>query len=179
MDRRVIGKVLRENWYLAVLCFLFLGMGVYGFHTESDAPKTPNKAFKVKRYVQPGRLIEQERPDRLTRQEQARAVIAGHEQKINEGNMSDDDIAAYMNAIGNLHMQKLGEYKEAAEQFELLLSKYPNWSGTSGVYTKLALCYERLDDDVQAQQVYMRMRSAFPPDSQEYQFATQELGLQD
>jgi len=84
-----------------------------------------------------------------------------------------------MNAIGNLHMQRLSEYKEAAEQFELLLSKYPDWNRAGSVYTKLALCYERMEDEAQAQQVYMRIRSIFPPDSPEYQMATEELGLKD
>jgi len=172
--------MIRQNWYLAVLCLVFLGLGVHEFRTNPEGPAAPKPdSFKVKQYVKPGGLVKEEPRERVTPQDKARAVISEHEQRLAEGDLSADDEAAYMNAIGNLYLQKLRDYEKAAAQYEMLLNTHPQWGRAGGVYLKLAMCYERNGDEPRAQAVYLRMLDAFPEGSDEHQAAAVELGLQD
>jgi TolA-binding protein len=79
--------------------------------------------------------------------------------------------------MGNLNFQRLGNYKEAARCYDLLITAYPDWAGVKPAYHQLATCFQRLGDHDNEQRVYKSMMKVFPEDSQEYAYAKKQLGL--
>lgn len=178
MDKQVLLEMARKEWYLGALCLLFIGLGAYKFFTGAEEPaQVKGSAVEIKHYVQSGGTVSVEQPKAITPEDRARTTIADHERRLAEEDLTPDEAATLMDAIGNLRVQRLMEYKEAAEEYELLLTMYPDWSGAGRVYRNLAMCYQRMNDAAQEQQVYLRMRDVFPPDSPEYKTATEELDL--
>ena len=87
------------------------------------------------------------------------------------------DTPAVLTAIGNLYMNKKMDYRTAASYFERVIIEYPKWDGIKSVYTLLSMCYEELNDHQGKIWLYQKILEEFPPDSQEYQFAKEQLGL--
>ncbi|MCX8064907.1 MAG: tetratricopeptide repeat protein [Candidatus Hydrogenedentes bacterium] len=94
-----------------------------------------------------------------------------------EKNPNHPETPAILTATGNLYMSKKMDYRTAASYFERVIIEYPNWEGAKGVYTLLSMCYEELNDYRGKTWLYQEIMNRFPPDSQEYQFAKQQLGL--
>lgn len=94
-----------------------------------------------------------------------------------EKNPNHPDTPAILSALGNLYLSKKVDYETAASYFERIIIEYPDWEGAKGLYSLLSLCYDQLNDSHSKIWLYQEMMKRFPPESQEYQFAKQELGL--
>ncbi|HPO12942.1 MAG TPA: hypothetical protein PLI09_05820 [Candidatus Hydrogenedentes bacterium] len=115
-------------------------------------------------------------PKILTVQEETKAKIAEY-QKTVEAEPNAENTPALIFAMGNLYLQKLMEYEEAAHCYETLIEKYPNAPNTVDAYAQLSTCYELLNDGEKLNRLHNDMMKKFPPESQEYQYAKSKLGL--
>lgn len=168
---------LKDTWYLLVIMAGLMGLAIYLYANESQGlPEQQGRAITQTAPLTVPPIPVPDRPRRISQQERARAVIEQHEQRL-EANPESEDAPALLHAMGNLARHKLGQYEQAAQYYEVLLEEYPEWKAIRKVYPQLAVCYERMGDELNAQSVYKRMIKRFPEDSQEYQFARAQLGL--
>ncbi len=168
-----IGGVIRQNWALLVAIGVLLGGA--GFMYTTNGPERPAPSANVVAVAKQGlpngvTPIARSQAIRKTTQELALEQIAEHEAKV-EANPDDEDVPAYLMAMGNLYRQKMVDYEKAAECYERLLYDYEDWDGVRVVYMQLATCYERLNKPTKAKAVYEQMLDVFPADSQEYEIA--------
>lgn len=168
-----IGSLVRQNWALLVAIGVLLGGA--GFVYTMENAKTLEPSANVAAFVQhdPTKGVAPIAPMhavRKTTQQLALEQIAEHEAKI-EANPDDEDVPAYLMAMGNLYRQKMLDYESAAECYKRLLYDYEDWEGVRVVYMQLATCYERLNKPFEAKAVYEQMLDVFPADSQEYEIA--------
>ena len=181
MRSSAMTAALKDTWYLIVIMLVLVVCGVLIRPSKEQGRQERQDAAA---FAAGSRDVESFRPDslpepatrRLTKKEQAREVIEGHQERLEEKPDANES-ASLLQAMGNMARMKLGEYAEAAAYYEQVLTNYPDWQGIRGTYTNLAVCYERLGDELRVQSVYKRMMKAFPEDSQEYLFAKSELGL--
>ncbi|NIA14954.1 MAG: tetratricopeptide repeat protein [Nitrospiraceae bacterium] len=177
MSTSTLKATLKETWYLLVALLVIVVFATRMYlsekREEQDLAETVANSTNFAPF-RPASLPEPTR--RITKEEQTRGVIERHQERL-EKKPDANESASLLQAMGNLARMKLGEYEEAASYYETVLSTYPDWKGIRRTYTNLAVCYERLGDELRAQSVYKRMMKAFPEDSQEYQFAKSELGL--
>ena len=180
MKLDVVKSTLREVWYLVALLAAVMAAALYVFLTQTPAFRGEELLVSPAATEAKGQDETAATPEpralRPTEQDKAREVIAAHQERLDE-DPKDPDAPALLNAMANLSRQKLEDYKEAAQYYELLIADYPDWEGIAKVYPQLATCYERLGDVKSMQDVYRRMMQKFPPDSQEYLYAESELGL--
>ena len=168
---------LKDTWYLLVIMAGLRGLAFYLYANESQGPpEQKGRAITQTAPLTVPPIPVPDRPRRISQQERARAVIEQHEQRL-EANPESEDAPALLHAMGNLARHKLGQYEQAAQYYEVLLEEYPEWKAVRKVYPQLAVCYERMGDELNAQSVYKRMIKRFPEDSQEYRFARAQLGL--
>ena len=180
MNPDTLKSAIRETWYLAVLFVAAILMAAYMFATRSPATQAKRLAVSHAATSTQTRnnaiAIPESQASRPTEQDKARAAIAEHQKRIDEDPKSPDT-PALLNAMANISRQKLGDYKSAAEYYELLIADQPDWGSIAKVYPQLATCYERLGDMESMQDVYKRMMRKFPSKSQEYLYAKNELGM--
>ena len=174
MDSDFVKNVARDNWYLvALLVLIAVALAVKFASSKEPEPGAASTAAPA--MSAPSAAEARPTPTRLTEREQVLATIQEHQDAL-DTDPEAEDAPARRNAMGNLYLQKFGDYEEAARCFELVLHDYPDWPGIRGVYPKLATCHERMGDSERAREVYREMMDAFPEDSQEHQFAKDEAG---
>lgn len=177
-------QALASNWYLILAA---VALCVFASYMMARPQEPVDKSVEAKAQWDehvanhPGGALagvtkRQPGPSRQTAQVKAQAIIAEHEQTL-QNDPSGPDAPVLRNAMGNLHFRKLKDYGEAARHFELLIAEYPDWDGARGVYPKLAACYTKLNMPDKAHAAYWDMLEAFPEGSQEHLFAQQQLGL--
>ncbi len=115
-------------------------------------------------------------PEPLTAQEETKAKIAEY-QKTVDAEPNAENTPALIFAMGNLYLQKLMDYEEAAHCYEALIEKYPEAPNTVDAYAQLSTCYELLNAGEKLNRLHNDMMKKFPPDSQEYLYAKSKLGL--
>jgi len=84
---------------------------------------------------------------------------------------------AYLSAIGNLYKQRKMDCTSAIPYYEKIVIDYPDWEGIRTIYPELAMCYESVNDYRGKIWIHKEMMRRFPPDSQEYIYAKNALGL--
>lgn len=166
MNKAFLSDMLRRNWYLVavlVVCAAWPAYKLAGGSTKTDGGET-------------GVIVEPEPPVPTppSVEERTLATIKEHGEQI-EADPDAPDAPARLAAMGNLYLQKLGNYQEAARCYELVLVDYPEWEGVGNVYIQVATCYERLEDRQNARRIYEKMLEHFPPDAQEYAYAQGKL----
>jgi len=169
---------LRDAWYLVLAVAVLFGLAAYKHATEEHAPEQTASAAVRSTRPDIQQTSRQPRPAarRLTEQDKAQAIIADYQQRLDE-EPRGEDAPVLLHAMGNLARQKLGDYAQAAQCYEVILTEFPEWEGIRKVYPQLATCYERLGQTSEEHKVYRRMMKALPEDSQEYAFAKQQLGI--
>lgn len=174
-------ELIRGEWHLLLVLVLVLAaVPVLAFRggnesqvegiTSSNpvATATPEREQRLSA-VRPNEV-------RATDQELARKTIADHQAKL-DTNPKSEEAPALLSAMGNLYRQKLLDYGQAAGCFERLISDYPQWPSIRDAYLQLVVCYDRLGDMENRSRVLRRIMSDFPPESEEYLFASRELGI--
>ncbi|HOV32222.1 MAG TPA: hypothetical protein PLX23_02515 [Candidatus Hydrogenedens sp.] len=84
---------------------------------------------------------------------------------------------AYLSAIGNLYKQRKMDCANAIPYYERIIIDYPDWEGVRSIYPELAMCYESVNDYRGKIWIHNEIMRRFPPDSQEYIYAKNALGL--
>jgi pentatricopeptide repeat protein len=159
--------VLRDNWHLVAL---IAGLLVVGFFMKFSGAGAPASSEETAAQTVHAAALPDQTPERATPQSRAKEIIAKHKARF-DANPSDPDAAPLLNAMGNLYRQKLADYPNAIQCYELLLHDYPNWDGIRTTLLSLADCYTRQGDTEGANRVYQEIMKRYPPDTQEHQYA--------
>ena len=181
MSKPTFTELLRGEWHLLlVLALVLAAIPVMAFRggsapseetiasSEPLASATPERAQHLSG-VRPTEA-------RATDQDLARKTIADHKTRL-DADPRTEDAPALLSAMGNLYRQKLLDYEQAAGCFERLISEYPQWPSIRDAYLQLVVCYDRLGDMENRSRVLRRIMSDFPPESEEYLYASRELGV--
>jgi tetratricopeptide (TPR) repeat protein len=121
-------------------------------------------------------LQEARQTQRQDPEERLLETIDSHRARV-EADPESEEAPGYLNAMGNLYLQRLGDLESAAEVYQRIIMEYPDWPGTYAVYPQLEVCYQELGDGIGLRWVYERMMQRFPPESEEYAYAREQLGL--
>ena len=181
MSKPAFWELVRAEWQLTLVLGLVVAAipfgAYYGWGTSSSEPRVLPQAVAnapVQRVPKPS-VVRPTEP-RATDQDVARQTIAEHQARL-DANPKSDDAPALLSAMGNLYRQKLLDYEQAAGCFERLISDYPQWPSVRDAYLQLVVCYDRLGDLENRSSILRRIMSDFPPQSEEYLFASRELGI--
>lgn len=176
MNASAVKSILRDNWYLVVLIGLCL-VGAVVFGTRRPAKENvvmpPAQAGQNAGASTVTMTVEPPAPA-VSGKETALTLIAEHQKKI-DADPTSEQAPILLGAMGNLYLQKLQDPGKAAECYEGVLLKYPNYAGKRTILINLANCYEKMDDRLNAKDTYERMMETFPEDSQEYKHAQLKL----
>lgn len=172
MNERFWINVAKENWYL--LAAIVVCVGAFAYKVTSSGADAPEPLVERPYAATTGSsqsdsldMLQKTRP---SVREKTMAVIESHRTKI-EQNPKGEEAPALLGAMGNLYVQKLGDYDEAIRCYEGILVSYPDSPSARAAYIHLADCYERKGDRENAKRIYARMMERFPEDTQEHQYA--------
>lgn len=172
-------KLLAKDWYLFAILVGIVGVAAYQIvaggadeqRGEAQAVSAAPRASSGEAKYSFGRRMKS-----ATEQERAQAVIDDHIEKF-EANPQAEDAAGLLMAVGNLHMQKLGDYAQAAQYYERIMMDYPDWIGINLVYPQLVICYEKLGDETGKRWIYEKIVADYPEHTEEYKYAQKQLHL--
>jgi len=175
VNKQFLAQTLRDNWYLVVA--LLLCVAAVGYRLvmpgEAEAPARP-AATRTPTTAQP--LVAPPAPQApVTRQAEVVTMIDDYRQRV-ENDPEHPDSAATLMAIGNLYRDRLMDFEQAAAYYEQVIAEYPDSEYRRDVYIQLADCYDRMGNFEMRDAVYRDMLEFFPPESEEHQFARNELG---
>jgi len=175
-----LGAALRRNWYLAGFCVICMAAGSIAAvrscgHTSTALVGGTTEASPSERMLRQA-LTSPPPPSRISEQEQTRAAIAEYREKV-DADPHSAETPALLSAMGNLYLQRLQDYDEAAQCYVRIVLDFPGWEGAYAVYPQLITCYERKGDQKNINWLCQLMMKRFPEDSQEYLFAKDQLGL--
>lgn len=180
VERGFASRVARDPWVAILLLVLMFFFGGVAVHAGLDNEEPDDQEKLVRRVAAGAAVVPAEsglrtvHRTRKTDREKAIETIRAHRARIDE-DPSSEDAPALLAAIGNLNLQKVGDYEEAARNYELLLLDYPDWQNNRNVYLQLATCYEKLSDPARIRRIYTKIMNEFPEESQEYQYAQARL----
>lgn len=137
---------------------------------ETASPEQAQQALR-ERFEQARAVSQQEDPAQRVRETIAVQLAAV------EADPESPDAPGLLNAMGNLHMQRLMDYRSAAEAYQRLLLEYPQWEGNYHVFPQLEVCYEQLRDDEGLRWLWAQMMERFPPESDLHKYGAQQLGI--
>lgn len=180
MDRESIESGLRANWYLVVLLGVVILATLVAvlLPEKAEAPAegagaapavsvSPEKAAELAIAASPYQPASED--------DETQGFIEKYRKAIADDPESEDT-PLNMRRIGNLYASKLRDYGKAAEQYEALIYRFPEWEGLDKVYPNLASCYHKLGDVDKEMWTYERVMEKFPKDSQLYLLAKGKLG---
>ncbi len=157
-----------------IIGFILLTRSAGNAQQEDTGAVQPRSGIRQV-HMNPADLKQTPGPAPLTAQDEAKAKIAEYQEKI-EAEPKSENAPALIFATGNLYLQKIMDYEEAAHCFEALIEKYPDAPNTREAYVQLSTCYELLNDQEKLNRLHNDMMKKFPPDSQEYLYAQSKLG---
>lgn len=169
-------KMLRYGatiFLAAVLLFIMYQWLSQGPDREAAPPATPGAQPVA---VSPETFQTAPAAPRETVREEAQRTIEEYRERIETAPDAEEKPALLM-AMGNLYQQRLMDYREAANCYQVYILEYPEAPDLALAYTQLGTCYELLGDGVNANRIYLEMMERFPDDSQEHLYAKDKLGL--
>ncbi len=181
-----INQTLRDNWHLLAIIAVVSLILVIGLTRSNDGENAQDETTQAQRPVITVDQLTQEDmravlerdpgPLRPGEREHVQQTISSHQTAF-DAEPESPDAPAYLRAMANLQLQKLGEYEEAARNYEQIILNYPEWESTRMVYGDLMTCYEQLNDMANIAWLVNLMMERFPEDSEEYHFALDKIGL--
>lgn len=180
MSAGMIGRVVRGNWHLLGLMVLICGVGTW----MAMSPKQDGgvDAVGVDMEIQSNlsagdpNLQVESRWATPTRDKKTAIAIEQYENEL-KYNRGNEDTPANLFRLANLYFAEVHDYEKASNYYEALIQEYPDYRALSTAYRNLVVCYERLGKQEVCRSTLHRMMDHFGPESQEYLFAKQELGL--
>jgi len=167
------GKALRENWYLVALLAVVLAGAVAGYLHSGGAPVTSDVEAHMVRAKEEASAKVPETAE-AAKGDDVRKVLETYRAQY-EADPKAKEAPALLAAMGNLYRQKEGNYREAAQCFERLISEHPDAPGIRDAYLQLVTCYERTGDEENRRRILRQMVALYPPESQENAYASSQL----
>ena len=177
MSESIVMGFLRKNWHLLlVFVVVVAAIPVTAIRQDSGKSEPLAEMSEASLAMTPthARQIQPVEP-RVSAQDKVRETIASHQRRL-DADPTGEEAPALLNAMGNLYRQRLSDYAQAASCFELLIDSFPNTPNIREAYLQLVFCYERMGDEENRRRILRRMMNDFPPESEEYLYASQQLG---
>jgi tetratricopeptide (TPR) repeat protein len=178
MDGEMFTRVLRGNWHLISLMMLICGAGIWMAVTPEKAGDVDAVSVDTEmttNLTDPDLEVDS-RWSTPTKDKKVAAAIEQYESEL-KYNRGNEDTPHNLYRLANLYYSSVGDFDKAALYYEALIQEHPDYEGIKNVYPNLVACYERLGEDELRRATLRRMMEYFGPNSQEYVFAKQELGL--
>ena len=171
---------IKANWPLVAVMVALLVVGAVLYLRQSGEEYATTPEAIAPRAVPPGPVATtfQAPVEGKSDREHTLEVIAEHRRKM-KTDPTSEEAPALLAAMGNLYAQKLNDHAEAIKCYERILADYPDWVNIRAVYIQLASSYAALKHSENEQWVYRQMLRHFPEDSQEYEYAQQQLRRRD
>lgn len=169
-----LAEIVRKNWYLFLALAGCVVVAVMYRGWRSDTPPPADAAAQHRTNAAPDLPAATPTAKRLTPAEEAERSIEQHRAEYDAA-PNDERAPSLLLSIGNLYLQKLRNYDHAISTYEELISKHPEWEGIRKAYVQLGDAYEKSGQAQKAASVYEEMTRQFPPDSVEFDYATQRL----
>ncbi len=178
MSARSLGPILRGNWHLMSLMVLIFAAGIWMAISPEKADDVDAMPIdsEIATILTDPNLTSESRWSTPTKDEEVAAAIEKYENEL-KYNRGNEETPANLYRLANLYYSSVPDYEKASLYYEALIQEHPNYEGIKNVYPNLVACYERLGKDELRRATLRRMMDHFGPDSQEYLFAKQELGL--
>ena len=178
MEADTLARILRGNWHLISLMVLIVGAGVWMGVKTDDAGEASAVTMEseMATNLTSESLVVESRWSQSSKNQKDAAAIEQYEDEI-KYNRGNEETPANLYRLANLYYSSARDFEKAALYYEALIQEYPAYTGIKTVYPNLVMCYERLGNDELRRTTLRRMMDYFGPDSQEYLFAKQELGL--
>ena len=178
MDKGLIVRILRGNWHLISLMTLIFAAGIWMAVSpeKSDEVDAMSVDAEMGTVLTDQNLAVESRWSTPTKDKRIAEAIEQYEDEL-KYNRGNEETPANLYRLANLYYSNVGDYDKAVLYYEALIQEYPKYEGNKNVYPNLVACYERLGQDELKRSTLRRMMDYFGPDSQEYVFAKQELGL--
>lgn len=178
MSKSLVIEGVKDNWYLVAIIGALLTAALWGATRNEVAADDGLVLASGEITATPGGRgpgTVKSRWAGPTRDAQLRADIEGYEHEL-AVNRSGSDTPANLFRLANLYYSNLRNYEKASLYYEDLIQSFPDFQGLNTVYPNLAVCYERLGKLALERNTYRRMLSYYPSDSQEYLYASVNLG---
>lgn len=178
MDDGMWTRILRGNWHLISLMMLIVGAAVWMSvqPKKSDDVDAMSVDVEMRTHLGNSDFAVESRWSQPTKDKQVALAIEQYEDEL-KYNRGNEETPANLFRLANLYYSNVQDYEKASTYYEALIQEYPNDVNIKNVYPNLVACYERLDRPELRRTTLRRMMEYFGPDSQEYLFAKQELGL--
>ena len=175
VNETYVREAIRQNWHLLLA---FVAVAVMGVIAAIRQPVETVTVEAVGADQGTATAAELETPFKAggTRNQDALLSIQAYKQELAKDRQSEE-AAKNFRRIGNLYYSQLGDWEQAMEFYEALITQFPNWEGLDTVYPNLAECYRKLGQHEMERQTYKRMMEYYPEETQAYLFAQQQLGL--
>jgi tetratricopeptide (TPR) repeat protein len=178
MSKEELVQGLRKNWYLIAALVVIAAFAVVKLLTSpgGDTSPPPDVTANENQAV-PSTQESLEALQKVTQpdeQAKARTQIQEYQRKI-DANPQGEETPAYLMAMGNLYLQKLGDYEKAKTPYEHIILEFPDSEERRQAFLQLEACYRTQKDRTGLKWLYEKMLEAFPEDSQEYQYAQKQL----
>lgn len=176
MSETKVADLLRMNWHLLLVFIVVVAaIPVAAMRQDSEESKPPSESTRAshEEAAKPRSQINPIEP-RESERDKVRGTIASHQQRF-DADPQGEVAPALLSAMGNLYRQRLGDYEQAANCFEQLIDSYPDSPNIREAYLQLVVCYNRLGDEENRRRILRRMINDFPPNSEEFLYASQQL----
>lgn len=179
MTSQEIIEGLKGNWFFIVLFVVLLGGGVLmavqppseeGDAADLRVPEVPAGAESVPLAGEKAFALK-------SREEQAHKDIKRYDADYKKDPNDEVQAPLALTRLGNVHYTELRDFGKAAQYYELLIGRFPEWKGTRAIYVNLAECYKNQNDTVNERGTYQRMMEVFEPHEQQHLYAKQKLGF--
>lgn len=165
------------------ICFILFGiLGAISVRTEKSETVMQPAATKIPQNLNTSPILnsthqetmpENKIPTDLKNPDQ---LIEYYQTQLQQ-NPQAPEVPAYLSAIGNLYKQRKMDCASAIPYYEKIIIDYPDWEGIRSIYPELAMCYDSVNDYRGKIWIHNEIMRRFPPDSQEYIYAKNALGL--
>lgn len=174
----MLTKIVRSNWHLvSLLVLIVVSASVMAFRPKSaDTAEAMTADTEVAVDLNGDGASRPSRWAEPTRDQRLKNEIEHYETELRT-NHESSETPANLYRLANLYYSNLQDYDKASLYYESLIQQFPDYPGLKTVYPNLVVCYERLGKHDLKRNTYRRMMEYFGPDSQEYLWAKQALGL--
>jgi tetratricopeptide (TPR) repeat protein len=178
MDGNTFAGALRANWHLLILMALVAGAGIWMAIKPGDSSGVDaiSVEAEISTSLTDPNLVMESRWSTPTKDKKVADAIEHYESEL-KYNRGNEETPANLYRLANLYYSNVRDYHNAALYYEALIQEHPNYEGLKNAYPNLAACYERTGQSELYRSTLRRMMDYFGPESQEYLFAKQELGL--
>lgn len=174
-------RVLRGNWHLlSVLALMLVTASFFALrpsHSADAEAATADTEIGVELSGADDGVAysDESRWAQPTKDARFQAGIEKYEHEV-QFNRDSAETPVNLFKLGNLYFST-GDYKNASKHYAALMAEFPRYEGMRYAFQNLLVCYDKLGKPELKRSTLRQMMEYFGPETPEYKYAQQELGL--